>query len=132
MTRILRCGYDQRCTKSGLDTGYMTENCRDLRIWFLLDCVRSFSFMAVSGMLMDAKLSKVPSSNSQFWIDKFDANKKRDRRNIDLLKANGWRVMIVWGCAIKGKNELEIANLASQCGKWLNSDEEFREIGNDS
>ena len=41
-----------------------------------------------------------PSSNVEFWTDKFRQNVERDARNIhDLLEA-GWRVGVVWECAI--------------------------------
>ena len=42
----------------------------------------------------------VPTSNSQFWKSKFERNVARDRRNIDLLHSQGWRVGILWGCWI--------------------------------
>lgn len=42
----------------------------------------------------------MPSSNIEFWAEKFVRNVKRDARNIrDLLDA-GWRVGVVWECAI--------------------------------
>lgn len=41
-----------------------------------------------------------PSSNVEFWAKKFRQNVERDARNIrDLLEA-GWRVGVVWECAI--------------------------------
>jgi DNA mismatch endonuclease (patch repair protein) len=39
-----------------------------------------------------------PTRNRQFWLDKFDANKKRDRRKARLLRAMGFRVFTVWEC----------------------------------
>ncbi|UWR03765.1 DNA mismatch endonuclease Vsr [Ruegeria conchae] len=41
-----------------------------------------------------------PSSNIEFWKDKFQQNVERDARNIRDLHAAGWRVGIVWECAI--------------------------------
>ncbi|WP_425082039.1 very short patch repair endonuclease [Ruegeria arenilitoris] len=41
-----------------------------------------------------------PSSNVEFWERKFQQNVERDARNVrDLIDA-GWRVGVVWECAI--------------------------------
>src|SRR5882672_7370771 len=36
--------------------------------------------------------STVPKSRTQFWTDKFDANRSRDGKNLRLLLESGWRV----------------------------------------
>lgn len=41
-----------------------------------------------------------PSSNVEFWEEKFRQNVKRDARNIHDLQEAGWRVGVVWECAI--------------------------------
>ena len=42
-----------------------------------------------------------PATRPEFWRAKFDSNVERDRRNRrDLLDA-GWRVAIVWECALR-------------------------------
>lgn len=41
-----------------------------------------------------------PSSNRDFWTDKFDRNMERDARKIAELEALGWRVGVVWECEI--------------------------------
>src|SRR5438128_10718919 len=50
--------------------------------------------------------STVPKSRNEFWIEKFTANQKRDGRNVQLLMVCGWRVMVLWECALLGKNAL--------------------------
>lgn len=42
----------------------------------------------------------MPSSNVAFWREKFAQNVERDRRNLADLLGLGWRVGIVWECAI--------------------------------
>ena len=44
------------------------------------------------------KKSTTPSTNTAFWLDKFEKNVKRDRRNVKALRALGWHVIIVWQC----------------------------------
>jgi len=41
-----------------------------------------------------------PSTNVDFWQTKFLSNVSRDRANVDALLVEGWRVLIVWECAI--------------------------------
>ncbi len=42
-----------------------------------------------------------PKSHSEFWKNKFSKNVLRDKNKIDLLKQNGWKVVVVWECQIK-------------------------------
>ena len=43
----------------------------------------------------------MPKNNREFWEAKFSGNVERDRRNIGLLEADGWHVIVVWECEIK-------------------------------
>jgi len=56
---------------------------------------------------------RIPGRNRRFWQDKFDANKLRDRRNVQRLRRDGWSVLIVWECSLaKAKSrEATIAKL---------------------
>src|ERR1700733_11420400 len=63
--------------------------------------------------------STIPKSNCDFWTEKFKANRHRDKRNIDLLLKQGWRVLIVWECALLGKCALPSDELAARIGAWL-------------
>lgn len=42
-----------------------------------------------------------PVSRADFWRDKFLATVERDARNIGLLEASGWAVMVIWECEVK-------------------------------
>jgi DNA mismatch endonuclease (patch repair protein) len=42
--------------------------------------------------------STTPKTRRAFWNEKFEANIKRDRRNIRALKKLGWDVLVVWEC----------------------------------
>jgi len=48
-----------------------------------------------------------PATNAEFWQNKRQSNKGRDRRNVELLKKDGWQVLIVWECQTKNPNALE-------------------------
>lgn len=44
----------------------------------------------------------VPATRTDFWLAKLTRNVERDRANLSLLKAAGWRVLVVWECQLKG------------------------------
>ena len=44
----------------------------------------------------------VPKKNVDFWVEKFRRNRERDERNLRLLMEDGWDVVVVWECAMKG------------------------------
>ncbi len=50
------------------------------------------------------KAASTPTSNTEFWTAKFDANIQKNKRNLRDLKALGWKVLVVWECrtAVKG------------------------------
>ncbi|MCS3827414.1 DNA mismatch endonuclease (patch repair protein) [Salinibacter ruber] len=40
----------------------------------------------------------MPSTNTDFWKEKFERNVERDAENEDALEELGWQVLIVWEC----------------------------------
>ncbi|PKO41876.1 MAG: very short patch repair endonuclease [Betaproteobacteria bacterium HGW-Betaproteobacteria-4] len=50
--------------------------------------------------------TSIPKTRTEFWVNKFEANVKRDRRNQKQLKEMGWRVKIVWECELKHPEKL--------------------------
>ena len=60
-------------------------------------------------------LATTPSTRREFWLPKFDGNVSRDRRNERLLLEAGWRVAIVWECALRRNVRSTCASL----GGWL-------------
>ncbi|MEY8437756.1 L-threonylcarbamoyladenylate synthase [Atopobiaceae bacterium 24-176] len=45
----------------------------------------------------------MPSTHTEYWVDKFRRNVERDRRNLEILEADGWTVHVVWECQLKKK-----------------------------
>lgn len=43
----------------------------------------------------------MPSTRTEFWQAKFDANISRDERNRAALQAAGWTVFTIWECELK-------------------------------
>lgn len=44
------------------------------------------------------KRSTMPSTNTDFWTEKIEKNKKRDLAARRALSKEGWRVLTVWEC----------------------------------
>lgn len=53
----------------------------------------------------DCPRGQRPQTNADFWNQKIDRNVIRDKSDASLLESLGWRVLIVWECEIKKKNE---------------------------
>ncbi len=73
-------------------------------------------------------LFKWPSSCSSFWREKISGNRKKDKKSIEKLFSEKWRVLVIWECAFKGKLKLEPKKLFSTTRKWLKSKEKFLEF----
>ncbi|WP_185218734.1 very short patch repair endonuclease [Sphingobacterium mizutaii] len=57
----------------------------------------------------NCKYSTLPKTRTQFWSDKIEGNKQRDKNNIEQLINKGWNVLIVYGCELKkDKQELTL------------------------
>lgn len=49
----------------------------------------------------------MPKSNVDFWQQKIERNRERDRLNKKVLEAKGWRVLTVWECELTKKRRDE-------------------------
>jgi DNA mismatch endonuclease, patch repair protein len=70
-------------------------------------------------------LSTIPTSNVGFWDLKFSETIKRDRRNLEAMLKLGWKLAIVWECAI---NKEGAETVAQKIVSWLASQRHFLEI----
>ena len=43
----------------------------------------------------------LPKTNTEFWDAKLENNRLRDERNYSRLRAEGWKVIVVWECELK-------------------------------
>lgn len=70
-------------------------------------------------------LFKWPTSNVNFWRCKIEKTALNDFNNIDALLRLGWRVAIIWECALKGKNRISQSSLYRGLELWILSDLNF-------
>jgi DNA mismatch endonuclease (patch repair protein) len=95
---------------------------------------RYYAVIFINGCFWHAhencKYFKIPKSNQDFWIKKFNHNKEHDKQVLQAYKDKCWRVCIVWECSIRGKNtKQKVENVSQQIILWLEeSNDPFLEI----
>jgi DNA mismatch endonuclease (patch repair protein) len=47
-----------------------------------------------------------PSTNREFWLNKFNRNVRNDKKNKIKLEKRGWEVCIIWECQTKDVKKL--------------------------
>lgn len=67
----------------------------------------------------DCSLFKIPNTNSEFWEKKIAGNVERDKRCLSRLDELGWRYLIVWECAVRGRGRLEFDGVVERVIDWL-------------
>ncbi len=78
-------------------------------------------------------LFRWPATREEFWRRKIAGNVARDTANITALRAAGWRVSLIWECALKGKLRWPDEEVIDRVSLWLSSDDPVLELrGRDS
>ncbi|MFY7914033.1 MAG: very short patch repair endonuclease [Rubrivivax sp.] len=70
----------------------------------------------------DCQLFRWPSSRQDWWREKITRNRAVDARSEAALAEAGWRLGVVWECALKGRTRLPFAEVLEACSTWLRSD----------
>jgi DNA mismatch endonuclease, patch repair protein len=63
-------------------------------------------------------LFKWPSTRPEFWRAKIDRNRTNDARALAALTAQGWRVAVIWECALRGASQDPQA-VVERLATWL-------------
>ncbi|MCP3733116.1 DNA mismatch endonuclease Vsr [Sphingomonas sp. MG17] len=71
------------------------------------------------------RLTTTPATRPEFWKAKFSSNVERDQRNETLLNRAGWRIAVVWECALRAGS---IDDVTDALISWLESDLQRVEI----
>lgn len=50
-------------------------------------------------------------------------NRQRDQTALAGLRQGGWRVMVIWECALKGPRKLPVDEVIALCDAWLRNPE---------
>jgi len=49
----------------------------------------------------NCKRCTIPKTRTEFWLQKFEKNVLRDKKNQKVLRKLGWRIIVVWECQTK-------------------------------
>jgi DNA mismatch endonuclease (patch repair protein) len=63
------------------------------------------------------RFSKLPATRPAFWKAKLEGNVARDKRAVEMLADSGWRILVVWECATRGKGTL--GPLSEALTEWI-------------
>lgn len=67
----------------------------------------------------NCKHGKLPDTNREFWKKKLQHNAVRDSQNISELQMKGWRVRVIWSCALTNKKNLSSQEYLNEIINWL-------------
>lgn len=73
-------------------------------------------------------LFRWPKSNIEFWREKITGNIQRDTIKSQSLLDEGWRIMTVWECALRGKEKENLQKVLDNLVDWLLSNNRNGEI----
>ena len=72
------------------------------------------------------RYAKLPTTRTDFWKAKLEGNVERDSRAVESLQAMGWRVLIVWECAIRDRETR--LNLPETLVDWIRGEATLGEL----
>ena len=72
--------------------------------------------------------SRLPTTRHDFWEEKRKANLERDARKISELTSSGWRIAVVWQCALE--KPTTYSDTMNTLENWLSSEATSCEIPN--
>ena len=65
----------------------------------------------------NCKYFVLPKTRTEFWINKINTNISNDKKNINELTKNGWKILVFWECQLCNLNLLNdiIKNIKYTC-----------------
>ncbi|MDQ1192144.1 DNA mismatch endonuclease (patch repair protein) [Brevundimonas vesicularis] len=73
-------------------------------------------------------LFRMPATRPEFWAAKIERNREVDLRSEVRLQDAGWRIGVVWECALRGRARLPLDAVLERCESWLRGAEPTMEI----
>lgn len=67
----------------------------------------------------ECALFKWPETRTDFWRRKIAGNRERDSIVQSALMKEGWRVLVVWECALRGPQREVITELVNKVVEWI-------------
>jgi DNA mismatch endonuclease, patch repair protein len=77
----------------------------------------------------DCPLFQWPATRKGFWREKIERTRTRDRQAIKELKEAGWRILVVWECALRGPERPPLDEAVEVAATFLmDSPDAFHEL----
>lgn len=76
----------------------------------------------------ECRYFKVPKTRPEFWLEKIGKNRARDKSQIISLQALGWRVLLVWECAVRAMKRQKTDLLVDLISGWVVTDSSYFQI----
>ena len=62
---------------------------------------------------------KWPATRPDFWKNKIIGNCDRDQAAVNALREKGWRVLVVWECALRGPGRWTVKDVVDRCEDFV-------------
>lgn len=69
----------------------------------------------------DCPLFRWPSTREDFWKKKITRNQEKDAESRAALEEQGWRVLTIWECALRGRTKQPMESIIDIAAEWLNN-----------
>ena len=76
----------------------------------------------------DCHLFKWPKSRRTFWRRKITRSRQRDADSCSMLKDEGWYVLTIWECALKGRTRKALNTVLDSAADWIKHGSRNRQI----
>jgi len=73
-------------------------------------------------------LFRLPATRADFWNTKISSNRNRDKKSHEALLAEGWRILTVWECSLKGPARWPVEVLLDSCMQFIRGGAETQEL----
>ena len=67
----------------------------------------------------DCHLFKWPKTRREFWHKKLLRNQEKDVESYASLKKDGWYILTIWECALKGRTRRPLDKVLDMAADWL-------------
>jgi DNA mismatch endonuclease (patch repair protein) len=69
----------------------------------------------------DCPMCRLPATRADFWAAKIEKNRCRDLKAVKALGSSGWRVLVVWECALRGPARHPAGAVLASCEEFVRS-----------
>ncbi|CDG99792.1 very short patch repair endonuclease [Xenorhabdus bovienii] len=73
-------------------------------------------------------VSNIPMTRTDYWLNKINKNINRDYMVMDLLSNLGWKILILWECALRGRKKISDKEISERIEEWLCEDHLHAEV----